>query len=119
LYRFDVFGVFRSGDFRLVEILLARLSYEPKSLWRAKLLTELPDDGSEVGDPDPVVAWFGWGRVEQMVADVYDQLSLNTDVTLKHGTKMRPKVYSPYPRPDVRRKAVSFDAIEQFFAGIS
>ena len=34
-----------------------------------------------------------------MLADIFDQIALNTDVTAKHGTRERAKVSRPYPRP--------------------
>lgn len=88
-----------------------RLAYEPRSLWRAKQLAQNPPNDSDIDNP--VAQWFGWGKTESLLADIFDGLALNTDVTAKYGSKKRPKLSNPYPRPGA---VVAPDTLDQAIA---
>lgn len=81
---------------RRVVGLVERLSDEPWSRYRARLL------GGE--------NWrqhLGWGPSEYLTAHLFDAVQVNTAVTAAHGSKKRPKIPEPYPRPET----VSVDSL--------
>lgn len=75
---------------RLCVSLLGRLNYEPKSMYRAKIL----------GGPEH----FGWGTTEYYLATLGDLLQVNTSVTASAGSKKRPRKIDPLYRPKVARE---------------
>lgn len=66
-----------------------RLMDEPWSRHRAKLI-----------GGDHWREHLGWGPAEYLTATLVDAVQVNTAVTAVHGSKQRPKVPEPYPRPD-------------------
>lgn len=119
LYQYNVFDALDSGDMRLLWILINRLSYEPKSLWRAKALAESPAVGlQQTQERDHVIEWFGWDTQASILASVYDKLDIILDAVMKHGMKhKRIKLDNPYPRPGSSRQYVarSTDDLFNFF----
>lgn len=90
LYGVDVTGPFRVA---LVLRLLERLAYEPFSLWRAKRLS---DDAR----------WFGWGLVNQQLADLVDRASI-TAKTAGKGATLKDSERSPRPGDEDQKRVVS------------
>lgn len=107
---------------RLLWILIERLSYEPKSLWRAKYLADSPPINKLTkAEPNHMLEWYGWDTQATVLAGVYDKLDVILDAIIKHGAKnARIKLSNPYPRPGTnsRHVATSTDDLFNFF-GVS
>ena len=88
LYRIDVRERLELGRMDLVLLLIERLRYEPRSLFRASLL----------GGDD----WFGWGLPESLMASLVDGQGFQTQATAVHK-KARFKAI--VDRPEVAKKS--------------
>lgn len=117
LYQFNVYDAIESGDMRLLWVLINRLSYEAKSLWRAKTLAETPRVKGTKQERDYTSEWFGWDSTSNILASVYDKLDVLLDAVVKHGSKKQIKLSNPYQRPGSvdRRIANSLDDVLNFF----
>jgi hypothetical protein len=78
----------------LVEGLVARLPYEPRSLWRARTLL-----GGE--------KWFGWSVAERQRADLTDVSVLTLRACAQQKASLRPSEYAARPSPPSQREPVS------------
>ena len=78
----------------LVEGLVARLPYEPRSLWRARALL----GGEE---------WFGWSVGERQRADLMDVSVLTLRACAQQKARLRESEYAARPSPPSQRPRVS------------
>lgn len=97
LYGFDIWDAIDGRvPVRRAITLLDRLTYEPRSIWRAKQL-----GGSELEDYAP---YIGWELTHTMMADLSDQIQLLTNVYRAVNSENRKVAeLEPYPRPSTKK----------------
>lgn len=108
LYGFDIWDAIDGRvPVRRALQLLDRLSYEPKSLWRAKAF-----GGSEL---DKYSAYLGWDPTTYVIADLIDAVNINTLTVIAANSdgKSQPD-FEPYPRPGVGKETKPTETLDSF-----
>lgn len=102
LYGFDLADVFAGrAPVRVALLLISRLPYEPDSLWRAHQLGGLEHKG--------------WTPDTYRLAEIIDQVAVNTVAVGNMGSKKKPKLPEPSYRPRiVERDQPEAGSIEDF-----
>ena len=90
-FRLDARAALREGRHELVELLIDRLRFETKSMWRADAL-----GGEE---------HMGWGDMYHLITNLQDLLQMNTWATIAVASKKRPPKPKLSYRPKQRSKA--------------
>lgn len=91
LYRFDIWDAIDGRvPVRQALQLIDRLSFEPKSIWRAKYF-----GGSELKDYGK---FYDWNATTYVMADVVDAINHNSAMIASVFGSEAPEV-QPYPRP--------------------
>lgn len=89
----------------LVENLVARLPYEPRSVWRARTLL----GGEE---------WFGWSMAERQRADLIDLSVLTMRACAQQGARLRPSEASARPGGVEKKKETASSSDSRSMAAI-
>ena len=90
----------------------------PSPAFVIALIEGLPSESMTVamqraGSSENFQDFFGWGRMEQIAADLFDAIQENTRVTGQF--KKTPPPFPPYPgRPQKKKKATVKDLFNRF-----
>lgn len=108
IYGFDIWDAIDGRvPIRRAITLLDRLTYEPRSIWRAKQL-----GGPELQDYAP---YIGWDQTHAMMADLSDQIQLLTNAyQAVNSENHKMAELDPYPRPQTKKIKKPSESLDNF-----